>query len=266
MITTKGKELIGRFNAKEIGQIATTLAIGIGSTSPTVLDKQLVYETLRINLEQTYFNRATGRVVFRAIVPASYVGPVYEIGLWSADSDSLAEAGSRTLLEFDQDTEAWVGGAWSTSNVRAGSNGLVTGPNTSATLSGIVIDLSRNLNDTIRVAAHTNANSAFRFRLGSDGGYYEYTINPGTTGFINASLATSSYTVSGTPDFSAINYATVLSPSGGPTVTWDGLRLEDTFQDKDNPDYTLINRVSSSTPLFTGVDGIETVVEIPISL
>lgn len=228
-------------------------------------DTRLGFETLRVPVEQIYYNRNDDEIVFRGVLPSDYSGDVYEVGLWSDESDEIAgEYGSRLLTDFDEDTEEWSLGSWTATNARVGTGGLSL-TNETSTLTELDFDITENLEDTLMIAGHFSANTNFNIRLGSDTGYYNYLCTPGGTGYRFISKAMSSYTVSGTPDPTALNYISIVVPIGL-TATMDAIRLEDTFRATQNIDYALITHDASATPLFNKKDGIESIIEAGISL
>ena len=262
MITDFGEHLIRRYLAREVGDIGTAIGIGTVDTTPTASDTKLGFEVVRVPVEHIFLDRNVDSVVFRGILPSDYEGSIYEIGLWSDDGDDMAgEYGDRVITDFSEDEEEWSAGTFTAGNQRSGAAALVV-TNTTSTLSGLDYDISENMSDQLSVAGHFTANIAFSVRLGSDGGYYNYSFTPGGTGYRTPTVNMSAHIVSGAPDPEAITYISVVVPSGL-TVSFDAIRIDQTLTQ--NIDYGLVMR-NVGSPIAIKEIGKESTIEVPFTI
>jgi hypothetical protein len=149
MLTIEGKTYIKRYLANQVGTIAESIAIGLGNTPENSLDDALNFEVDRVDIDLTTYDFTTDRLIFKAGLSEEYSGVIYEVGLWSLDTNfSAGEYQSRILLSFDSVSEDWslpTNAAWGTTAARLGADNLQHSPATSATVTSSLQDLYLDL-------------------------------------------------------------------------------------------------------------------------
>lgn len=274
MITAAGKIYIKRYLSGQVPLIGRSIALGVGSTTPTTADNRLEFEVARSEVISISYNFVTDKLIFKANVPDALAAVVYEIGLYSQLSNVAAgQSDDRMLLTFDSASEVWSGTpTWSTTNTRIGEDSLRQAPAAGTTLSNEVAELSYDLSafsgaDTILIAynnASTNTGSvSVKFKT-DDSNYYTYSVTNPTAGYHIDKPLKSAMVATGTPNWASIEKIEVSTTSKSGlvgTVDWEAIKIAD--NDTDNPDYVLVAREIAS-PSFTVVGG--SVNEVEISL
>jgi hypothetical protein len=272
MITLEGKNHIKRYLAGYVPVIAQSMVFGIGNKVETIGDITLQMQATRSPINLTYYDFATNKLVYKAAIPEEYIGKIYEVGVYSLESDPTAgDFASRTISTFDSATETWMTdggtGVFTTtrnatvtdvSTTRIGADSLVltpvvSGSSTSA-LGNVTLDLSGYSNsDTFNFAFNVgNANTSnVRYRFLTDGSnFYDFVTGTQTAGYKFYEFTKGSATVTGTPNWGNITeiQITVTSSAGGASsVEFDGMRIED--KDSANLDYVLVARKVLATPV-----------------
>ncbi len=260
MLTVKGKQQFLRLASSQVLQFGRTIVLGIDTTPETETDTKLGFEVGRANIEVISPDFVDGSVVFKGTIPREVTGIIYEVGIWSMETDpSNGTYGSRLLVSFDSSIELWSAGtSFDTTNARIGLDALrlslATNSTASATLEGMALDLLGYSNaDEFKIAYYASTNLAnVKVRFGqTTGDYYEATIPSPSSGYHVDSLTKPSFSATGNPSWSSITYVTIsaTSTSGGAgTVDFDGIRIEDT--DTFNPDYALLSRYVLDEPMI----------------
>lgn len=252
MITTAGILHIKRYMAGEVGTIASSIALGVGTSAESTSDTALDFEFERADIILTSFDFVNNRLVFKAVLDADVAGKAYEIGLWTADADDLAGAfGSKLITGFDSLTEEWTNPVWATTTNRIGSDSLRHAPaastTASSTLSELFLDLLGNSGADKFLLAYNNGNAncaSIQVRLQTDtANYYAFTLSSPATGYNVAEVTKGSLTTTGSPSWdniTGVEVRTTATAGGAASVEYDGLRIEDV--DTTNPDYVLVAR------------------------
>jgi hypothetical protein len=252
LITDEGILHIKRYMAGEVGTIASSISLGVGTSAETATDTALDFEFERADIVLTSFDFVNNRLVFKAVLDADVAGKAYEIGLWTADADDLAGAyGSKLITGFDSLTEEWTNPTWVTTSNRIGSDSLRHAPAASttatSTLSELFLDLLGNSGADKFLLAYNNGNAncaSIQVRLETDtSNYYAFTITNPATGYNVTELTKGSVTTTGSPmwdNITGVSVITTAKAAGSASVEYDGLRIEDV--DTTNPDYVLVAR------------------------
>lgn len=242
-----------------VPSIAQSIAFGVGTSSESLSDVRLQFETERSDIALTSFDFVNNKLIFKGPVPDDFSGKIQEIGLYSMAASSIGS--SIMISSFDSQTEDWMTGSsnptFTTANARIGDDSLNHSPaasgSSTSTLGNILLDLSEySAADIFNIAfSNNNANaSSISFKMKSDdSNYYTYTIGAPATGYQFATLSKGSGTVTGSPDWgniTSIDVTTNAKASGAANVDFEGLRMEDT--DTINPDYILVARKVLATP------------------
>jgi hypothetical protein len=238
------------------------LAFGIGDKVEDVLDRKLQFEIGRADITVTAYDFVNNQLVFKAPLPDDLEGTVYEIALFSQETNSLAgDFGSVLLTSFDSDEEDWIdptsgaASAFSTTNTRVGADSLrlvaTASTTTRSVLEGVAFDFSGNTSaDKFVLACNVSANvSNVKLLLKTDNSnYYTITYTP-AAGYRFSGQSLGSAVPTGSPDWEDINMmeVQVTATSGGSaTIDFDGIRIEDT--DTPNPEYVMVSRELLSVP------------------
>lgn len=265
MITTEGKAHIKRYLAGFVPAIAQSACFGIGNRAEVVGDMALQIEVARSPINYTNYDFAANKLVYKAEIPADYVGKIYEVGVYSLEyNPAAADFGSRLITTFDSATEDWVDSTTSAyapftalAN-RVGTDALSFTPalSTASTyaLRSIVLDLSGYSSaDTFNFGFNVgNANtSAVRVRFLTDASnYYDFNLGAQTAGYKLVEVTKSTAVSTGAPSWANITeiQITVTSGAGGASsLEFDVIRIED--KDSISLDYILVARKVLPTPI-----------------
>lgn len=251
--------------------IARAIAIGVGSTTPTLGDQKMELEVLRIPVNLIAYDPVLDKIIFKGEIPNSYIGKVTEVGIYSLERDAMNDSPSLTISEFTQNQESWSAGTWSTANTRLGSDSLRLSPTASSTVvaaKGAQLDLSVfSPVDAVSLGVfNLNGNAAsVRVRFLQDtGNHFTRTFASPATGYSVLSGAKSSFVAVGTPSWAGITQVQVevtASAAGVAQVDFDAL----TFVDMDfaNTDMVLVAREVLNTPFTKAANSVN---EIEFSL
>ncbi len=218
----------------------------------------------------TSFDFVNNKLVYKASIPEDYLGKIYEVGVYSLETDpASSEFSSRMLSTFDSATENWVNAStlafatFGTTSTRIGADSLLMAPAVSTSLTYALKEIELDLSgysaaDTFNLAFNVAGATAsiIRFRFLTDASnYYDLSIADRTIGYKIVEMTKGSATVTGTPNWSNITeiQVAVTSPAGTPTsVEFESIRIED--KDAANLDYILIARKVLPTPI-TSIQG-----------
>lgn len=252
MITNGGKTTIKRFFARQVGQIAGSLALGVGTTAATVNDTKLSFEVVRVPITSINADIDNNRLVFKASVTPGQINTIYEVGLFSSQ---ITTANIRMLNLLGNIPGLWTNGTLDITNARANPKALkidyVANGTTNAELTGISENLSMfNDLDSFAVAFYAGSNlSSVRVRVGSDSAnYFEFVVASPTAGYNIARMNKSTATKTGSPDWANISYVAVrpsATAGGAGSIWFDGLRFEENALENSN---LLVARSVLGTP------------------
>lgn len=281
MITNQGMVHIKRYLAGWTPSIALSMAFGVGTEAPNVGDSALNFEVGRADIELTSYDFVQNKLVFKASLPEDFDATIYEVGLFSLESNIVSgEYGSRLLASFDSETETWMQGSveatYVTTNTRIGEDSAQVSPAANGTItviqSDVVMDLSGySAADEFSFAfycANTNT-STIRYRFKTDASnYYDVTVASASiaAGFNVVKIMKGAAVPTGTPDWGQISSLEVTvsaKAAGAATVNLEGVRIED--MDTISPDYVLVARVILATP-FEKVSGRLQEIEFPLGV
>lgn len=261
LLTTKGVQQILRLMTSQVAKIGESISIGVGNTAANVADEALQFETARAKISISSPDFATKKLVFKATLPADFIGVIYEVGLWSLLNNAYSgNYESRVLVSFDSATESWpISAEWITTNARIGKDAIRISPATSATenltLDGVYIDLLGYSNsDELKLAYWVSSAFCANVKIklmSSPSDYYTYTITTPSSGYHIQTFDKGDFTTTGSPTWASIisvDVSATATAGGAVNVDFDGLRIEDT--DSLNPDYFLVSRAVRPSPLI----------------
>lgn len=252
MITNGGKTIIKRFFARQVGQIAGSLALGVGTTAVAAGDTRLQFEVVRVPVTSINADIDNNRLVFKASLLPGLINTIYEIGVYSSAVSSVAV---RSLNLLGDTPVAWTNGTLDATNARANKQALkidyVASGTTNAELTGLSEDLSAfKDSDSFVLAFHAGANlSSARVRIGQDSAnYFEYVVAAPTAGYNIHRVNKSTATKTGSPTWANINYVAVrpsATAGGAGSIWFDGIRFEENPLESSN---LLVARSVLGTP------------------
>jgi len=265
MITAAGKDHIRRFLAGYETAIAKSISVGIGNAAENAADICLQLEVSNTVVNSVTYDFANNKLLFKGSLEDDTQANIYEIGLYSLQSNPAAAGyGSRIITTFDSVTESWMNTAtgnpsnFDSTVTRIGIDSLVQTPSASNTevsnLANLTLDLSGNSgNDTFTFAYNVNNsntnNITIKFITDSSN-YYYYSLGAQTTGYKFVSVTKGSASVTGSPNWAAINQIQVETnskASGASSVEFEAIRIED--RDSQNLDFVLVARKVLTTPI-----------------
>lgn len=274
MITNEGKLHIKRYLAGIVPNIGQQIGFGLGSTAEVIGSTDLQFEVDRSNILVVSYDFENDRLIFKAEVPETYAGKIYEVALFYG----VPPYNTKMLTTFDSPTEVWVtdSGApvFNSTNTRIGIDSLRLTPALSTTSTSIVssmnFDLSENSSSDKFLLAFNNGNTnaqTVAVRLKTDASnYYTLTVTNPASGYIISEILKSAATVTGTPSWANITSIDVLvtsKSSGASQVDFDGFRIQDQSTIRQN--YTLVSREVLPSP-FTKVEGMVQEIEFTLDV
>ena len=251
MITNLGKEHIRKYLAGEQPQIARAVSFGVGTTAATATDIRLQFELVRAALTLANYDRATGRLVFKAKLPDTLSGKITEVALWTETAPTGAGSLDIMINGFAEEDSWSDTPVWSNANSKIGPESLrqiapAAGTRTNQ-LSDLLLDLSAYSGaDLFTFAFYQSAANAasIKYRFKTDASnYYEITVTNPPLGYRVESVAKSTATAFGTPRWSDITTIEVITTAKAgvvATVDLDGIGIAD--GDVRNPNYVMVAR------------------------
>lgn len=255
LITTEGKKAILRYLAGHSGAIARSIAVGTGTTAPTLTDARLQFEVARSNVSIISPDYVTQKLTFKTTLAQDAKFAIWEIGALTLASSQIY---GKMLLSFDSDTEAWTNGSFQSDVNRIGADSLrvnaALSTTTTANLAGIFLETGDYLDsDKFSMAfipQDANLNS-LKIRMYTDASnYFEYTFASLTTGYKIESWTKAQMTKTGNPTWSSITSVDLIvnaKAAGATNVDFDGLRIDSTLVP--TTDYALVSRTVLGTPV-----------------
>lgn len=279
MITTLGKTYIKRYLAGLVPKMGDTIAVGIGTSAESVSSTALDLEVYRVPVTFSMYDYTTDTVVFKASIPVETAFQINEVALYSKfENASSGNYGSRNIVTFDSDTEAWytagVAATFTTANTRLGKDSLSHTPaasaTTTSTYAGLSLDFSKNSSaDTFDLAynnGNTNVNTiTIRFKTDASN-YYQYVITNPAAGYTISTWTKGSMTATGTPNWASIESIDVITNSksaGASAISYDAIRLEDV--DDVDVNYVMVARKKLTTAV-TKAEGQPLDIEFALSV
>jgi len=187
IITEKGKIVIGDYLSETRSSWADSMAIGAGQSSPQSSNTALDLEFWREPLDLKTYSVQDNQIVVRGTMPASVVGKIYEIGIYSTTSPTAVSSSGPVICYFDPAVEDWSFGAPDAVLVRVGSSSLMVtsgGGEETSTLR-FFGDLRSFNQDSVFSLGYTGSGSPslVSVRIKSDNlNFREYSFTPDSSG------------------------------------------------------------------------------------
>jgi len=268
ILTKFGKRYITQYLAGQNNSSSKDIAIGVGSTAPTVNDTQLNFEFYRSAVNVSSVDIQTSKltgdstyaVVYKTTLPVDVSGIINEVGIFPSITFGTTDYASKSISSFENN-QSWVDSSGNypslltTPSPKIGSYYLSMGAATSGNKNyfyNLNLDISGySANDSMTIAYYQsdlNLDYVFIRAYDSNNNYYEirYTSDS-SIGYKIKSLSLnnlySSGYISGSPDQTSIVKISVgikAKSSGATNVLFDGLRIND--EDAFRSDYGMISR------------------------
>ena len=252
VITSEGKKIILRSFVTGMA-MGNSLAVGVGTSTPSVADYRLQYQTGLTPIKTSGTDTNNNRIIFKGSLDPLLYTKIYEVGMYFGPAPLQLE-----LYKFTSD-QAWTGTpSFSAVNNRVGRESLVLAPTVSATAgttlsTAVGLDLNAfNEDDDISLAYWVaNAFSAsITVRIGTDASnYWQHVIVAPPAGYRISVFSRSGMTKVGNPIWGGVQYVSVSTTStagGASAVHLDGLRIDDI--DAANRGSILVSRSLPSDP------------------
>lgn len=268
ILTKFGKRYLTQYLAGQNTNSAKDIAIGVGSTSPTVNDTQLNFEFYRsaVNISSVDIQtssttgQSTYAVIYKTTIPVDVSGIINEVGLFPSITFGTTDYASNSLSSFE-DNQLWTNASGENPTLsispspKIGSYYLsVSSPASQS--ENYFYDLNLDIsgyssNDSLTLAYYQsdlNLDYIFLRTYDSNNNYYEIRypahdhIGYNVKSLKLSNLYSSGYS-SGSPDKTSIVKISVgiaSKSSGASNVLFDGLRIND--EDAFRSDYGMISR------------------------
>lgn len=231
IITTQGKNRVRQILAGKTSGFASSILVGVGSTTPTVNDTTLDFAIEGATILNTMVDDVNNKIFFKTSLPVAKQYKIYELGCYAADSSTAKQYQSNSLLlsfgELTNWTDTSGTHSLNSTNTRIGTFSIryslaAAGVGRGSTPYQISIDqLPPYAVFKLAYFANNIANIKVRFK-NTDTDYYEGTFTPGTNNAYNiTSVAKSAFTITGSPTWSNISSVEVQATATGSTGTID---------------------------------------------
>lgn len=238
LITTQGKSRIRQILAGKTTGFASSILVGIGSTTPTVNDTELTFSVEGADILNTMVDDINNKVYFKTSLPVGSQYKIYELGCYAANVNTVKQYQQNSLLLTLGELTTWTSSSGTHSlnstNTRVGASSiryslLAAGVGTGSTPFQISLDqLPTNTVFKIGYFANNIASVKIRFKT-TTADYYEGTIVPGTNNAYNIStLNKSDFTETGSPTWSNITIVEIQTTATGSagTIDLDSIRYD----------------------------------------
>ncbi len=258
IITTQGKNRIRQILAGKTTGFASSILVGIGSTTPTANDKTLDFAIDGADILNTMVDDVNNKIFFKTSLPVTKQYKIYELGCFAADSTTAKQHQQNSLLIAFGESTSWTDSSGThtlnSTNTRVGAFSLrytlaSSGIGRGSTPFQIGIDqLPPHTMFKVSYFANNIANIKVRLKT-TDSDYYEGTIVPASNNAYNiSSILKSDFVATGTPDWSTITIfemqATATGSAG--TIDLDAIR----YDVSTTVDSLLLSRALPASPVI----------------
>jgi len=271
IVTTEGKDVFVQYLSKNNNDYASKIVLGIGSATPVASNQFLGFEVfpLAIEFKTVDFTQTPAQVVFRASIPATFDGVIYEAGLSTMGgtlSSSDINTNNEVIINFNPNFEEWSTGAnvvyhnndlEGTPRLRAGDSGLqitaASSSSVSSTYTGIVPPNYISSGDKVKIAYHVSGSvpTSIQVKLQSDPSNYFTATIPAASISLGYNITTLDFddlVMTGTLNTNSVStiIVTVNAASSQSIVTMDAMRFDE-YSSVSKP--VLVSHSLLSTPL-----------------
>jgi hypothetical protein len=238
LITTQGKNRVRQILAGSATGFASSIMVGVGSTTPTVDDTSLDFAVEGATILNAMVDDVNNRIYFKTSLPVEKQYKIYELGCYAASAATAKQYQQNSLVMSFGESTTWTDSSGShtlnSTNTRVGASSIrytlaSAGVGRGSTPFQINLDqLPSYAKFKLAYFANNIANIKVRFKS-TDTDYYEGTIVPGTNNAYNiSSLLKEDFVATGTPTWSNITVIEVQSTATGSagTVDLDSIRYD----------------------------------------
>lgn len=258
IITTQGKNRVRQILAGKATGFASSILVGVGSTTPTVNDTVLNFAVEGATILNTMVDDVNNKIFFKTSLPVDNQYKIYELGCFAADGNTAKQYQQNSLMITFGELTTWTDSSGTHSlnstNTRVGASSiryslLAAGVGRGSTPFQIGIDqLPPYTEFKVAYFANNIANLKVRFKT-TDSDYYEGTIVPGTNNAYNiSSVLKSNFVATGTPSWSTITIVEVQATATGSagTIDLDSIR----YDVSTTADSLLLSRALPASPVI----------------
>lgn len=258
VITDQGKNRVRQILAGRTSGFASSILVGLGATTPTSSDTSLDFAIEGVNILNTMVDDVSNRIYFKTSLPVDRQYKIYELGCYAADSSTAKQYQPGSLIITFGEVTNWTDTSGvhtlNSTNTRIGISSIrysLLAAGIGRGSSPLQNDLSQlPLNTQFKLAYFANNidNIKVRFKTGS-ADYYEATVTPGTNNAYNiSSVAKSSFTATGAPDWAQITSLEVQATATGSagTIDIDSMR----YDVATTSDSLLLSRALPASPVL----------------
>lgn len=271
LITNNGKENFINYLSKSSSDYASKIVLGVGGTAPAATNEFLGFEIfpLAVMNRTVDYSKTPTQVVFRATIPATFDGVIYEAGLTTfggSVSNTDVNSNEELIATFDDNFEPWTTSAnvvfhsndlEGTPRLRIGNSGLQITAAASSSVqssnSSVIIPKYVSSGDKFKAAFHVSGSipSSIIIKLEVDSSNYLTATIPASSIALGYNVVTIDF--DSLVETGAVNptnvdtiYVTVNAGSSQSVVTMDGLRF-DNYTDLQKP--VLVSHSLLTSPL-----------------
>lgn len=258
VITDQGKNRVRQILAGRTSGFASSILVGLGATTPTSSDTSLDFAIEGVNILNTMVDDVSNRIYFKTSLPVDRQYKIYELGCYAADSSTAKQYQPGSLIITFGEVTNWTDTSGvhtlNSTNTRIGISSIrysLLAAGIGRGSSPLQNDLSQlPLNTQFKLAYFANNidNIKVRFKTGG-ADYYEATVTPGTNNAYNiSSVAKSSFTATGAPDWAQITSLEVQATATGSagTIDIDSMR----YDVATTSDSLLLSRALPASPVL----------------
>lgn len=258
IITTQGKNRVRQILAGKATGFASSILVGVGSTTPTVNDALLEFAVEGATILNTMVDDVNNKIFFKTSLPVDKQYKIYELGCFASDGNTAKQFHQNSLIVTFGELTTWTDSSGTHSlnstNTRVGASSIRYSLSASAIGRGstsfqIGMDqLPPYTQFKIAYFANNIADVKIRFKTTSTD-YYEGTIVPGTNNAYNiSSVLKSAFVATGSPSWSTITIIEVQATATGSagTIDLDSIR----YDVATTADSLLLSRALPASPVI----------------
>lgn len=252
LLTAAAKRAILEHLAGVTRTWASAVAVGALNTEPARTDRRLGFEIGRGSIDAKAADMDSSSVLVKATIPKRVEGSIYELGIYSANSQMGRASNQLMISDFNPEENDAEG--VTSREMRVGRNGSELAALASTTATARFIDMGFDISamstNTRMVLAYNSQgiNSVEVRLLNSPNDYLSYTFTPSSI-YSSVSWRIENFVAVGQGDISRPFNEIQFLATAGAADGWfavDGLRMDDTdvFDDQ-----MLVSRAILTTPI-----------------
>lgn len=258
LLTVQGKNRIRQILAGKATGFASSIAVGVGSETPTEDDSVLNFSIEAATILNTMIDDSTNKIFFKTSLPVDKQYKIYELGCYAATGVTAQQFQQNSLLISFGELTTWTDTsgthALNSTNTRIGGSSIryslaSAGIGRGSTPFQIALDQLPTYAE-FKVAYFANNIATIKIRLKTtDTDYYEGTIVPDNNNAYNiSSILKSSFVATGSPSWTSITNIEVQATATGSagTIDLDAIR----YDVSTTADSLLLSRALPASPVL----------------